>query len=397
MVPFIFEDFGFEDKSDFIRVWFYKNYYFDLERDVFSSIGPFKIEGGVLFFDANSKVVEKKLSAILRSNVFNLKNRLRNKETIFINRESGIPLIGCNEFGVIDRGTNILEVKAVTGCNLSCIFCSISEGPNNKRDLLVDLDYLIEEFKALASIKEHPVEANIGPQGEPLLYPKMVELVRAIKSVDNVEVISVNTNGLLLTEKLIDELADAGLSRINLSLHSLSKTKASELAGAHYDVLRIRRLIKYCEGKIDVMLTPLYIPKFNESLDELFLFAKTIKNRFSPVLGVQNYLNYKAGRNLVVQADWVVFFEFLKKKEVELGVSLTLKEGDFSIVYDKTLPKPFKKGQVVKVELLSKGRGKNEFYGVAGGRCVTVINPKKSSGFVNVKILRDKHNIFLAT
>ncbi|MFP4568259.1 MAG: radical SAM protein [Candidatus Woesearchaeota archaeon] len=392
-----FVDFSFEDVGEFIRAWFYRNYYFDILKTDLEEISLFKVEEGSIYFSAPFKVVEKKLGIILSKGIRHLKNRLRGKDTIFIDSNLNIPLIGSNEFGLIDRGTNIIEVKPVTGCNLACIFCSISEGPNNKRDLLLDLDYLLDEFAALASIKKLPVEANIGPQGEPLLYPKIVELVRGLKDISNVEVVSINTNGLLLSEALIDELFGAGLTRINLSLHTLDGTRASKLAGGHYDVERIIKLIKYCEGKIDVMLTPLFIPDYNDDLDDLFLFASSIKNLSSPVLGVQNYLNYKQGRNLVEQKDWDFFYDFLKRKEVELNVPLMLKESDFKIDYDVTLPKPFKKGQLVKAEIVCPGRGGNEVLAKAEGRVITIINPKKISGGVSVKILRDKHNIFLAT
>ena len=397
MYEISFEDFEFEMRDGFVRAWFYENYYFDIAFNDLIDIDEFEVRDKKLFFNCSPKRAEKKLSALLQRGLKNLKNRLRDKDTIFINRELGLPLIGCNEFGLIDRGTNIIEVKPVTGCNLGCIFCSISEGPNDRRDLLVELDYLIEEFRVLASIKKLPVEANIGPQGEPLLYPKIVELIRELKSTPNVEVISINTNGLLLSESLIDDLFDAGLSRINLSLHSLNVESASKLAGSHYDVLRIKKLIKYCEGKIDVMLTPLFIPEHNEDLDELFLFAKTIKNKSSPVLGVQNYLNYKQGRNIVEQASWDSFYDFLSKKEKDLGVSLRLEELDFKIDYDATLDKPFRKGQMVKVKVVCPARTKGEFYATAQGRCITVIKPRRLEGVMSVKILRDKHNIFLAT
>lgn len=392
----MFEDFEFELVEDGVKAWFYEKYYFMIPFSSLNEIADFKVENKVLFFDCPVKKAEKKLSVLLNNGIRNLRNSLRDKETIFINEDLDLPLIGCNEFGLIDRGTNIIEVKPVTGCNLSCVFCSISEGINKKRDLLVDLDYLVKEFRDLVSIKKLPVEANIGPQGEPLLYPKIVELVRELKKISNVEVVSINTNGALLTEKLIDDLVSAGLTRINLSLHSVNQSHASKLASGFYDVERIKKLVKYCENKLDVMLTPLYIPEINTDLDDLFLFAKTIKNKSSPVLGVQNFLNYKQGRNVVEQASWDDFYDFLKKKEKELNVPLMLQGSDFKIDYDDTLPKPFKKGQVVKVKLVCPARNINEFYACASNRVLTVIKPKKIEGFINVKILRDKHNIFLA-
>ncbi|MCC7574142.1 radical SAM protein [Candidatus Woesearchaeota archaeon] len=393
MIEIKFEDITFQETNTGIRIWYYDNYYFDVEEELGFE---YEIKTKNLYVN-NEKKAEKKLSIIINQGLKKLRNKLRNKETLLINEELGLPLIGSNEFGLIDRGTNIIEVKPVTGCNLNCVFCSISEGINNKKDLVVELNYLIQEFKRLASIKKKPIEANIGPQGEPLLYPRIIELVREIKKINNVETVSINTNGTLLNEELIDKLKEAGLTRINLSLHSLSTEQATKLANAYYDVEKIKRIIKYCEGKIDIMLTPLYIPSHNEDLEELFLFAKNIKNKNSPILGVQNYLNYKQGRNITQQAEWNTFYDYLRKKEQELKIPLMLKETDFQIDYDETLPKPFKKGQIIKATIITNARNKNEYYATAQERTITVINPKKINGVVSIKILRDKHNIYLAT
>ncbi|MFP3179020.1 MAG: radical SAM protein, partial [Thermocladium sp.] len=34
------------------------------------------------------------------------------------------PLVGSLAFGIIDRGTNVIEVRPTSICSLSCIFCS---------------------------------------------------------------------------------------------------------------------------------------------------------------------------------------------------------------------------------------------------------------------------------
>lgn len=70
------------------------------------------------------------------------------RELIYVTKESGIPLIGHTAFGLIDRGTNLIQVRPVSGCNLNCIFCSVDEGHSKTRraDFIVDTDYLVEEF-----------------------------------------------------------------------------------------------------------------------------------------------------------------------------------------------------------------------------------------------------------
>jgi cyclic pyranopterin phosphate synthase len=66
--------------------------------------------------------------------------------------------------------------------------------------------------------------------GEPLLRPDAVEIVRAIASLPQTQDLSMTTNGFLLAKKA-QELYDAGLRRINISLDSLDPDTFNEIIG----------------------------------------------------------------------------------------------------------------------------------------------------------------------
>jgi uncharacterized Fe-S cluster-containing radical SAM superfamily enzyme len=53
---------------------------------------------------------------------------MHNEKIVFKIRRP-IPLVGHIAFGVIDRGTNIIQVRPTSLCNLNCIFCSVDAGP----------------------------------------------------------------------------------------------------------------------------------------------------------------------------------------------------------------------------------------------------------------------------
>ncbi len=74
-------------------------------------------------------------------------------------------------------------MRPVSGCNLNCIFCSVDEGVSHSRkaDYIVDTDYLVDEFKKMAAMKSHDVEAHIDGQGEPFIYPYMQELIEKLR------------------------------------------------------------------------------------------------------------------------------------------------------------------------------------------------------------------------
>jgi uncharacterized Fe-S cluster-containing radical SAM superfamily enzyme len=388
-----------------VRGLFLGRYYFDLSAaELRERIGEFSIDDGALLFPGTDENhAWKRFDPILAEGFAHLYHVNFNKPAAYIHRNSGIPLIGTNEFGLVDRGTNIIEVKPLTGCNFQCVYCSVDEGKNNKtHDYIVECEYLISEAAKLAATKEHPVEFNIGPQGEPFLYPKIVELVRGLRAIPNVDVISVNTNGSFLTEQLIDQLAEAGLTRINLSLNALTQEAADRIAGRQYPLEKILQMIKYCQGKINVLLAPTIIPGYNDDqIDGLVQLGKTIQSEF-PSLGLQNFLEYPKGRNPAKARSFEEFFAMLKPYEEKYGVNLTsVRNEEFRIFEERELPKPFHKHDVVKARIVMPGRYRSEIIAAAKDRCITIVDDRAAElplgKEVRVRIVRDKHNIFKAS
>ena len=159
--------------------------------------------------------------------------------------------------------------------NLSCPFCSVDAGPNSRSrvtDYQVELDYLMEAAAEIAPFKGPGVECHIDSPGEPMLYPDIVELVSRLKAIKEVSVVSMQSNGTLLDEERIRALEEAGLDRINLSIHSLQPEKAAFLAGIPgFDIENIKQSAKViAESKIDLMIAPVFIPGINdEDMPEL--------------------------------------------------------------------------------------------------------------------------------
>src|SRR5262249_14166387 len=80
------------------------------------------------------------------------------------------------------------------------------------------------------------VAASIGIEqvrltgGEPLVRRDVPELVRMLHDIPGLRSLSLTTNGVLLT-KLAGPLAEAGLTRINLSLDSLERERFAQPPG----------------------------------------------------------------------------------------------------------------------------------------------------------------------
>ncbi|MDH5791585.1 MAG: GTP 3',8-cyclase MoaA [Candidatus Bathyarchaeota archaeon] len=110
------------------------------------------------------------------------------------------------------RSVNSLRISVTQRCNFDCFFCH-QEGESNPGGEMSP-----REIEAIVS-----VAAELGINkvkltgGEPLLRDDIAEIVRRIDPY--VDEVSMTTNGYGLAEKACD-LRDAGLKRVNISLHS---------------------------------------------------------------------------------------------------------------------------------------------------------------------------------
>ncbi len=327
-------------------------------------------------------------------------SHITKRNLVFVTKESGIPLMGSSAFGLIDRGTNLIQIRPVCGCNLRCIFCSVDEGKNSRTratDYLVDPDYMLEWIAEIARFKGENVEAHIDGQGEPFLYPYMEELLEGISKLKEIDVVSIQTNGILLSEKKIERLENL-VTRINLSLSSLDEEKASKLAGIRYPLNRVVNVAKaIAESKIDLLIAPVWVPGYNDrDMERIIEFALDIgAGKRYPPLGIQKYIPYKFGRKLKNVISFREFYRKLENWEREYGIKLILKPEDFGMYGCEKFPHPIKKGEVFKARIVAEGRMFGEKLVVVKNRVVTVRTNHRIGDFVKFRIVRSKDGIFL--
>ncbi|MEK6916210.1 MAG: radical SAM protein [Nanoarchaeota archaeon] len=394
MAALKYQNLAFSEKDGKVRVLFLKIYYFYLEKKDLERIGKFKVNRHSINFKTNKKEsnVKQKFEFLLTDGFNNLVSTINNKPTLYVHRNSGIPLLGSNDFGIIDRGTNTIEIKPITTCNIDCIFCSVDHLKRNS-DIVVETDYLIEELKKIVEMKENMVNIHIGSQGDSSLYGELVRLVREIRKIRKVRAISMVTNGILINKPIVDKLIKAGMSHFHVSLHSTDQERASKLANAPYPVKKVMETCRYIVKKAHLLLVPVWMAGINDQdVEDVILFGKEI----GADLGVQNYLEYSFGKKPVNPMPMKVFYMKIKELEEKLGVNLTTLDSELEFKEDIKIEKPFRKGDIISVEIAAKGRLLNSYLAVSKERVVTVISPDKLQGKIKVKLIRDKDNIFTA-
>ena len=121
------------------------------------------------------------------------------------------------------RPVNSLRISLTQRCNFNCFFCH-HEGEHDSGDELT-----LEEVERIVKIvSEQGVRKVKLTGGEPLVRDDIVEIVRRIKPY--VDEVSMTTNASRL-EELACTLKEAGLARVNISLHTLCPESFEEITG----------------------------------------------------------------------------------------------------------------------------------------------------------------------
>ena len=124
------------------------------------------------------------------------------------------------------RAITYLRISLTDRCNLRCVYCMPKEGIRWQAlsdQLSMDEIARVVEEAAAGGVKRVRLTG-----GEPLVYPNVIEIVRRIASIPQIEEVSLTTNGMLL-ERLAQPLADAGLTRVNISLDTLSRDRFKDI------------------------------------------------------------------------------------------------------------------------------------------------------------------------
>jgi uncharacterized protein len=392
-----FETIKFFPEEEGVRADFLRQFSFHIKHSELKSIGNYKVENGnIIFPEANEKRVSHKFNKVLNKGFHHLTCRLTGKPSFYVHRGSGIPLLGNGAFGLVDRNTNHIEVKPITGCNVACVFCSVTD-EKRVAEIVVEMEYLVEETEKLCNQKDcDDIEIFLNAHGEPTLYADLEPLIKNLSKIPQIKRISMITNGTLLTPQKLDALKAAGLTQLNLSLNSLKKDKSKEIMGKTYTLTTVLRLMDHAVNTIPLVISPVWVPKLND--DDMEDMCKWVADHrdhpFPPKIVIQNFLEYKYGSNPGKQRSWDDFYAELERLEKTYNIPLRPKNEDFKFSKTKSIPKPFKKGDIISVELKCPGRLPREVIGAAGNRSISVFNCTQTHGFVKVKLVRDKHNIF---
>jgi cyclic pyranopterin phosphate synthase len=118
-----------------------------------------------------------------------------------------------------------VRISVIDRCNFRCQYCMPAEGlPWIDRADLLTFEEIERVVRILSGMGVGDVRLT---GGEPLVRRELWRLVGMLKAIDEVEEISLTTNGYLL-ERQAESLVRAGVDRFNVSIDSLQRDRFFE-------------------------------------------------------------------------------------------------------------------------------------------------------------------------
>lgn len=119
-----------------------------------------------------------------------------------------------------------MRISVTDKCNFRCTYCMPAEGlPWLKKAEILSYEEIVRIARISIALGIEQIRLT---GGEPLVRRDVPELVRQLHAIDGLRSLSITTNGILLKQQAA-ALAEAGLTRINVSLDSLVREKFAKL------------------------------------------------------------------------------------------------------------------------------------------------------------------------
>jgi cyclic pyranopterin phosphate synthase len=124
------------------------------------------------------------------------------------------------------RHIKSMRISITDKCNFRCTYCMPAEGlPWLKKAEILSYEEIERISRVAVAMGIEQIRLT---GGEPLVRRDVPELVRQLRQIPGLRSLSLTTNGILLRQQA-KPLAEAGLTRINVSLDSLVREKFAQL------------------------------------------------------------------------------------------------------------------------------------------------------------------------
>ena len=250
-----------------------------------------------------------------------------------------------HDIGMVSNNA-YLSVVATNKCNRSCPYCINSETDHS---LKLPVRKMVNNVSTL--VDRYGVKEAIILGGEPTLHPEIHNIIRGLKYA-GIKVVRLTTNGIALTDELLQDMINFGLDGLNISFHNedfISYERLQEIYGLCkvYDI-KLRVNTNIWRGNHDTVNS--FIMFYNDYLenacDEVRVSNIIPKDSFS--VNPQN--NDEASRMILSDEEYNEFFT----KLCDSFSNLTLIENPMTLGFVRYILIPTKTPIIVNWNIGSK-------------------------------------------
>ncbi|QQG66673.1 GTP 3',8-cyclase MoaA [Desulfobulbus oligotrophicus] len=133
---------------------------------------------------------------------------------------------------LFSRTISYLRLSLTDRCNLRCMYCVTEEEATGclsklRHDELLTYEELLRVVRVAVAMGITKVRLT---GGEPLVRRNVMQFIRALTGIEGLSDVRLTTNGILL-ERFGQELFDAGVTKVNISLDSLRPERVQSITG----------------------------------------------------------------------------------------------------------------------------------------------------------------------
>lgn len=172
------------------------------------------------------------------------------------------------------RNIDYLRISITDKCNFRCKYC-MPEGEGNTllNNEILTLDEIIKICRSASKLGIQKIKIT---GGEPLLRADATDLIKSIKELPLIRNVTLTTNGVFLYDK-IQELKNAGIDSINISLDTLNREKFNDMTRRNEFDRVIKGMKEAIKAGVKIKINCVPIKGFND--DEIVNIAYISKEK----------------------------------------------------------------------------------------------------------------------
>lgn len=128
-----------------------------------------------------------------------------------------------------NRSISYLRISVTDRCNMRCMYCTTRFTTHLSHNDILSYEEIRRVVEVGVGLGVKRVQLT---GGEPMARPDISALVRLLSTIPGLEEITMTTNGSLFGDgRVLRELRDAGLKRVNISLDTLREDRFKQITG----------------------------------------------------------------------------------------------------------------------------------------------------------------------